>query len=132
LIIVGVLLPYATQNNGITTNTIHGTDRSGGEVTIVIALMIAVLAGLFINGIIGRRSAIATLLLGGIALAICIGNMSNISGVMDQEKSESADLINAGVGTQFGAGLFVVLVGCSLVLIGSIMTFASARKGPTA
>lgn len=132
LVVVGVLMPYATQNNGITTSTIHGTDRSGGAVTIVIALVVVVLAGLFINGTIGRRSAIATFLLGGIALAICIGNMSNISDVMDQEKAQSADLISAGGGTKFGAGLFVVLVGCVLVLIGSIMTFVSARRSRAA
>jgi hypothetical protein len=131
LMIIGVLLPSPTQDNGLTTTTIHGTDRGGGETTIVIALVIAVLAALFLNGTIGRRSSIATLLLGALAISISIGNMSNISDAMDQEKAQSADLVNSGGGTHFGAGLFVVFVGCALVLVGSFMTLVSARKGRT-
>jgi Protein of unknown function (DUF2510) len=127
VVIIGSLLPWATQNDGITTTTIDGSSAGGGQVLIVIGLALAVLVGLYLAGIIGKRTNVAVLILGVLAIAICIANMSNISHVMGQEKTESADLVQSGGGTKYGVGLIVVLVGCVLVIVGSVMVWRAAR-----
>lgn len=127
LVVIGSVLPWATQNNGITTTTINGSSVGGGQFLIIVGLAIAVLAGLYLSGVIGKRSCIASLVLGALAITICFANMANISDVMDKEKANDPTFQLNGGGTHSGIGLFVVLIGCVLVLVATIMTMRSAR-----
>jgi hypothetical protein len=129
LMVIGSILPWATQNYIVTTTTVNGTSVGGGQFSIVLALVIAAFAGLTLNGVIGaKKSGIVILLLGILAIAICIGNMSDISGVIDQEKSQSAGLISTGAGTKFGAGLLVLLIADIVVIISGLLTLFSRRR----
>jgi hypothetical protein len=129
LMIFGCLLPWASQNNGLTTQTVSGISAGGGQVSIVLGIIIAVLAALFWTGKVGKKNAIATLVLGALGTAISVANMANVSDVINQEKRQTGGLVS-GVGTKMGAGLLLLLVGCVVVVVGSIMTLIRGRSAP--
>jgi hypothetical protein len=128
LMVIGSMLPWASQDYVITTTTVHGTSVGGGEFSIVLALVIAALTGLALSRIVGpRKTGIWVLILGVLAISICIANMANVSDVIDQEKS-SGITAATGAGTKLGAGLLVLLVGDLIVIAGAIMIVLSARR----
>ncbi len=128
LMIIGCVLPWATQSNGFGSVTVQGTSAGGGQVSIVLGLGVIALGGLFLGGIIGRWSNIVSLVLGVLALVICLANMSNVSDVMDQEKRDVPGLTDSGAGTHFGAGLLVLFVGSIVVVVGSLLAYFAARR----
>jgi hypothetical protein len=128
LMIIGCVLPWATQSNGFASVTVQGTSAGGGQVSIVLGLGIIVLGGLFLAGIVGRWSNVVSLVLGILALVICVANMSNVSDVIDQEKRDVPGLADSGAGTHFGAGLVVLLVGSIIVVVGSLLACVAARR----
>jgi hypothetical protein len=127
LMIIGCVLPWAQQDYGITTVTVQGTSAGGGQVSLVIGLGILALSALFLAGIVGKWANILSLILGVLALSICVANMANVSDVIDQEKQDVPSLTDAGAGTSFGAGLLILLVGCVVVIVASVLAIFAAR-----
>jgi len=125
-IVIGALLPWASQNNGFATSTIDGTSAGGGQISIVIGLIIGVLAALFLAGTIGRRSTVGTLVLGALVVVIAVANLANLEDIIKKE-ADVPGLSGTGAGTQAGAGLLVLLVGSSVVVVASIMTLWATR-----
>jgi hypothetical protein len=128
LVVIGCLLPWATQNNGFTTQTIGGTSAGGGDVDLVLALVIGSLAGLFLAGRTGFKTNMTALLLAALVVVVCIANMANISRLINQEKITTDALPGSSPGTSLGIGLVIVLVGGCLAVVGSILTIAAARR----
>ena len=127
VMIIGCVLPWATQSNGLSSVTVQGTSAGGGQVSIVLGLGIIALCGLFLGGIVGRWSNIFSLLLGILALVICVANMSNVSDVIDQEKRDPG-LADSSAGTHFGAGLLILLIGSIVVVVASLLAHLAVRR----
>jgi len=130
LVILGCLLPWASQNNGLTTDTISGVSRGGGVVCALLAAVILVIGVMFLNGSLGRRTQLATLVLGTLGLVVAIANAANISDVMQQERDEYGSLggtFGVDIGTKMGIGLVLVLVAWIAVLVVGVLTLRASR-----
>lgn len=124
-ILLGALLPWASQNNGFTTTTISGTSTGGGGISIFLALVIAAIAGMTLSRGFGRGSVIATLLLGCLELVVVIGNFADLANTMDEELQQG---LPEGTGTSPGAGLVIALIGAGIVVVASLLALRAAKR----
>jgi hypothetical protein len=124
-ILIGALLPWANQNNGFTTVSIDGTETGGGGISIVVALVVAAIAGLTMSRGFGRGSMIATLVLGCLEVVLVVANLADLGQIADEE----AELgLPPGVGTTAGMGIIIALLGGAIVVIASILAIRTAQR----
>jgi hypothetical protein len=125
---IGCMLPWATQNYGYVSQTINGTSAGGGQVDLVLALVIAGLGVLFLIGRTGMKTNVLSLVLATLLVVICVANMADISNVIDKEHAAGGNVLaETGAGTQFGAGIAIVFVSGLFAILGLLLMQFGAR-----
>ena len=143
LLVIGSFLAWAEISGGGQSESVSGTDASDGWVTLVAGL-IALGAGIAMLRSPTRQLALAAALAGGFglgfglfdALTLKDGALDSVaeetaaaSGVPFQEVRTLLDvLIDSGqIAIAIGIGLYVVIAGGVIAIVGAGMQIASAR-----
>ncbi len=136
LLVVGTLLPFAKVELSIpgiqeTSETSGGLDTDDGKVFLGLGIALVLFGGIVwaASGSALRRTfSIISLLLGAFSLlAVIIDITGSEEALLEELGIASADL--AGLEYSNGIGLYVVLVGSVLAVLGALLgTFA--RKSP--
>lgn len=125
---IGCMMPWATQNYGFVTTTIDGTSTGGGQIDLVLALVVAGLSVLFFTGRTGVKSIVFSLVLAVLMVVICVANMVSVANVIDKEHAAAGRaLIETGTATRLGAGILIVFAGGLIVVVGLVLSLFGAR-----
>jgi hypothetical protein len=121
---VGSLLPWASASYGPFHESVSGIE--GGDGWLVIALAVAPLV-FAIRKLASRARvpAIATIVLGAIALVVALFEIADASSKVDDFNENVGGSADADV----GLGLFLVLVGAGLLLAGGIVARVRQDRG---
>jgi hypothetical protein len=125
---IGCALPWASVDYGLGTQAINGTQVGGGQIDLVLALLIAGLGVLFLTGRTGAKANLGSLVLAALLVVICVANMVDISNLIDKERAAGGDaLFDTGASIQFGSGVVIVLLGGLVAVVGLLLTTFGAR-----
>jgi hypothetical protein len=118
LVVVGCLMPWASAFGFA---TVSGTSTGGGDVDIVLGLIVATLGVLGMTGRIGTKGTITNFWLSALVVVIAIANIASLSNLINETGGDSS-------GITVGIGLIIVLIGGCLASVGTLLTWLDARK----
>ena len=114
-IIVGSIAPWATVSAGVFQRSVAGMDGDG-KITIALGIVVALFALIAMTSTSSRAFAILMLLAALAAGAIGIYDTVNVS-----DKANEAESFSEYVSASVGWGLYVVIGGSTIALIGALM-----------
>jgi Na+/H+ antiporter NhaC len=130
---IGCALPWASVDYGLGSQSINGTQAGGGQIDLVLALVIAGLGVLFLTGRTGFKTNVLSLVLAALVVVICVANMVDIVNLIDKEQAAAGDaLTDTGTSTQLGSGIVIVLVSGLTAVVGLLSTLVRTRRVRTA
>ncbi|MGN6609488.1 MAG: DUF2510 domain-containing protein [Jatrophihabitans sp.] len=133
LVVLGCLLPWASQNNGFSTQTISGTDANGGVLDLVLGLVLLGLLAVVVRGRAGAKALWGALVVGAVIVVVCVANMSNLADVIDQEQASGvSDVLGTDTGTKVGVGIVLVLVGGLVAFVATLLALIGRRRSSRA
>lgn len=119
-IIGGSVAPWAQVSAGIFSRSIGGMDGDG-KLTLAAGVLIVILA-LVASASPGRGASVTVLLLGLVAGGIAIYDTVNVA-----DKAQQAENTSSLVTANVGWGLYVVMGGAAIALVGALMRSGEKR-----
>lgn len=131
LMALGAILPWEVVTmNGAIVESVKGLSEGAGGLTLGAGLVVGLLAVLFLNGTLGRRSAVATISISAVALVFVMGNFMAISNDIDQAAGAGVDGFVA-VDATLGMGIILAILGGLVAIAASVMVLLS-KDAPAA
>lgn len=125
LMALGAILPWEVVTvNGAIAESVKGLSEGAGGLTLGAGLLVGLLAVLFLNGTLGRGSAIAMVSITAVALVFVMGNFMAISNDIDQAAGAGVDGFVA-VDATLGMGIVLAILGGLVAIAASIMVLLS-------
>jgi Protein of unknown function (DUF2510) len=120
---IGALLPWVKAEAGIFSATKNGIEGDG-VLTLLLAIAIALVCWLARRP---RRAAVVAIVLAGLAAAIGIYDMVDITNKANDLASSTAIHVSATI----GVGLWLTVLAAVAVIIGAFIGFNDAKVAPT-
>ncbi len=131
LMALGAILPWEVVTvNGAIVESVKGLSEGAGGLTLGAGLVVGLLAVLFLNGTLGRRSAVAMISISAVALVFVMGNFMAISNDIDQAAGAGVDGFVA-VDATLGMGIILAILGGLVAIAASVMVLLS-KDAPAA
>lgn len=131
LMALGAILPWEVVTvNGAIVESVKGLSEGAGGLTLGAGLLVGLLSVLYLNGTLGRGSAIAMISIPAVALVFVMGNFMAISNDIDQAAGAGADGFVA-VDATLGMGIVLAILG-GLVAIGAGVMVLLSKDAPAA
>ncbi len=125
LMALGAILPWEVVTvNGAIVESVKGLSEGAGGLTLGAGLLVGLLAVLFLNGTLGRGSAIAMISITAVALVFVMGNFMAISNDIDQAAGAGVDGFVA-VDATLGMGIVLAILGGLVAIAAGIVVLLS-------
>jgi hypothetical protein len=116
ILIVGSFLPWLRASaSTMGTVTRSGTAGSDGWLTVVAGVVVIGAGFALLQGLGGRAARIALIVVGALALALCVYDFLDIADRFDRMKVASE-----GVSTSHGFGIYITAIGAADALVAGV------------
>jgi hypothetical protein len=115
--LVGTFLPWAKASAGVFSATVNGIDTDDGKLALVASIAIVLFSLALLRRPVNTVFVVLTVLAGGGAAIVAAVDLSDTSDRVSTANA-SSDIVHAST----GAGLYVLLIGGGIAIVGAVLS----------